>query len=193
MRWRGCFVWAYTERHNDSGGVRCAGRVGSFPNGSSRSLICHRLSLRRSGRPSRETPCGRSSGSRLARTRSGVLSGDSTCHSAGGRRLSALGGRRARRHGDRCRDDASVGCHRAAGCAGRVCVFQALYSWIELVWAGQDAIDRRVSNSVGNELINRGLTASEKHSPPVPARVESPSGIDLADFPFKFQSFCAPA
>jgi len=74
-----------------------------------------------------------------------------------------------------------------------VCVFQELlYSWIELLWAGQDAVNsiRVEYNSVGNELIYRGLTRMRETFPRRSLPVSgSPSGIDLADFPFKFQSF----
>lgn len=94
--------------------------------------------------------------------------------------------------------DIETGAVRSAVCVPlsalvEVCVFQELlYSWIELVWVGQDAVSsiRVEYNSVGNELIYRGLTrireTFRRQSPPVSG---SPSGIDLADFPFKFQSF----
>lgn len=69
---------------------------------------------------------------------------------------------------------------------------ELLYSWIELVWAGQDGVNaiKTEYNAVGGSLIWQGLTyireSFPQHSVHEP---DSPPDIDLSGFPFKFQSF----
>lgn len=69
---------------------------------------------------------------------------------------------------------------------------ELLYSWVEFVWGGQDSVDtiKVEYNSVGSWLIWRGITCIRESFPcqPLP-EPESPSDIDLTEFPFKFKSY----